>query len=162
LYFNPLVSIKISEILQEGGYNADVLRSTWTTESQLGDVFMIASYKKMIEFITSLTMEKWLARKETDWHVWFSIFSKSIFTDVINIAFNDHIICRYFSKLGDDFITVSKHHHDWRDLNILCKSERLGRHFSISPWMEKIISKTKQRWAEGYYDKYKHYGKNNQ
>jgi hypothetical protein len=155
LYFDPLFVINISEILQYDGYDDDALRATWTTETQLGDVFMIASYKKMIEFMSSLTIEKWAATSpETNWHIWCDIFAKSIFTNVISITLR-HTICRYFSKCGDDFSTVLNGHNDWRDLKILYHSEQLGRHYSLGHWPEEIVFEAERKWAQGHFDKYK-------
>jgi hypothetical protein len=165
LYFDPSFDINISEILQYSGYNDDdTLGSSWARKSYLGDEFMIASYKKMVELMSSLTIEKWAIAPENKWHIWFGQFAESIFTNVNRIAIARHIICRCLYKLGDDYSTIVKYNEDWDDLKILHIMEIVGKDWTLKnkQWSISTIERAEQKWADGYFDKYKNYVKDNQ
>ena len=151
LFYNPICSIDIKKNLQP---YKDSLGSSWTHDGRLGDIFMISSYDKMSEFIDKLTLEKWIAGPEKDWHVWFYEFTSSVFSEIINYTDIHHTICRSISKLGDSFDQVLQHHLDWRDIQL---AEFLVQdpdgHKNI--WSPEIRKTALDKWQSGYFDRYK-------
>ena len=135
-------------------FYGDTLGSTWTHDGKLGDLFMIASYTKMTEFMTALTVEKWVAGPEPDWHTWFYNFASTVFSEIINYTDIHYTICRYLSKQGDTYEQIVKHHYDWRDVQLaeFLISDPVA-HATV--WTPEIRENALQKWHSGYFDKYK-------
>lgn len=135
-------------------YYKNALGSTWTTDDKLGDLFMVSSYNKMTEFMTALTIEKWVAGPNPDWHSWFYEFATTVFNEIINYTELHYTICRYLSKQGDAYDQIVKHHYDWRDIQL---AEFLisdpEAHATI--WTPEIRENALHKWHSGYFDKYK-------
>lgn len=157
LYFNPTQQIDMNKFF----INGDSLLSTWSHENKLGDIFMVATYEKMAEFIEALTIEKWIRLRHSDWHKFFYGFAKSIFSEIVCYYEVDHTICRYLSKPGEDHETVWRRHLDWRDISLIQKIQQYGKDYPRRAWPMEVIETAISKWESGYYDKYKNYGKDN-
>jgi hypothetical protein len=150
LCFDPVYPIDIKKNLH---LFIESLGSSWTREGKLGDLFMVSSYHKMKEFMNNLTIEKWIAGPEPDWHTWFYDFAKSVFSEVINYTNIHYTICRYLSNQGDTYEQVLEHHYDWRDVQLVeFLIENPEVHGNV--WSPEIRQNALDKWHSGYFDKY--------
>lgn len=131
---------------------------------KLADTLMISSPKIMDIIIGELSVDHWARTVVgTDWHSWFYeyCYNKSVTTthavDFVKCTFYRGIV----PENTNDFDIIGQYECDWRDLRLLYHCNIVGRHNTLAHWSEEIISEAEQKWASGYFDKYRQNGKDN-
>jgi hypothetical protein len=145
----------------------DSMGVIWThslKEGKLSDVTMVSSFDIMKKIFTSLSVSKWInGNRQYDWHKWwYEYCSPFVKLSQLDIEYQK---CSFYRCIvpnnTNDYSTIVECQNDWRDLKLLHDNDTHGRKFSISNWPVEVVENAERKWTEGYYDKYKNYGKDN-
>jgi hypothetical protein len=155
LYFHPVRYFDINNIEQY----KDNIGFVWATSMHLGklpDVLFLSCFSSMDMLMKSLTVDLWADSSETDWHIWWYEHVHKLFPKILNAEEYSYItFCRYWVNETHTFIDAVNIHHDWRDLRILNECDMWGDDFAIGIWPDEVLISAKEKWNNGYFDKYK-------
>lgn len=144
----------------------DSLGVIWThslKEGKLADITMASSFEIMKDIIDSLNVIDWINSNTDNWHIWWHDYCKSK-TNVVDIGdnYSECIFYRYIVPNNTtDYPMVMSYEDDWRHLRILHEIDLHGRSTLLEHWSEETIQEAERKWSEGYFDKYRNYGKDN-
>lgn len=126
-------------------------------KKKLADIAFLSTYKNIETLMSNISVNKWLWSKENDWHIWWYNFVNQYFNDkIINLeGVGDLTFCRYWADNTHSFNKVLDIHHDWRDLRLLHECDMFGDSFADSAWPPEILIGAKEKWVNGYFEKYK-------
>lgn len=136
----------------------DILAAGWgyqLDKNFLNDVILLSSYKKIIELFDTLTIDKWVASENGDWHTWW--YSHA----VVQIPDIEHFpemscctFCRCWANSESTFADIVDFQHDWSDLKILQLADNSDMDTIDKHWPSGTSQRITDRWSSGWYKKY--------
>jgi hypothetical protein len=155
LFFNKGVDTNFNSLSE---YD-NTIGFAWATSlhlEKLPDLFYVSTYANIEKLFSSLKIEDWATAKGHDWHIWWYFFVYGLFPDVKSAPeFGHFTFCRLWGQTNHTFLEMLDIHHDWRDLRLLQSCDMWGEEFAKTAWPDHILIEAKEKWARGYFERYK-------